>query len=478
MRHSARWLSVQSAGKHDDLCNTITGSHAMRGADVKRKLPSLYLNLILSRQFRWIRRFLAEWKRKLTFRPHVISVFLQIDDPYSYLLSHYLPLLAAQYKNIELRYHLCQALRHEFMPAPDMLAEYAPMECELLAKEFGVPFLDKGDTPVVEHRRDLLDFLADEEGEEDFNENFREALSVYWRGDTEGVDRLLRRPQPSRPDTNILISQNQQLLRKLGHYSTATMHYAGEWYWGADRLHYLTERLDALGLNRWPEQNAELASLKQAKQLSLPGAVPGTAENLPPLEMFHSFRSPYSYLALQRSFDIADAFGLKLEVKPVLPMVMRGMAVPKAKLLYIVKDACREAQRLGIPFGKMVDPLGRGAERCIAAFYYAKSQGRERDFLLAAGKAIWAEGVDVAEDEGMTHVAERSGLFWPELKAALSLDDWRAAAEENRAVMTEAGVWGVPSFKVGALILWGQDRDWLLARKIEDLCHAGDGIMV
>jgi 2-hydroxychromene-2-carboxylate isomerase len=445
---------------------------------MKRKLLSLYLTIIFTRQYRWIQRFLAEWKRKLTFKPHVISVFLQVDDPYSYLLSHYLPLVSSQYKNLEFRYYLCQALRHEFMPAPDMLAEYAPMECVLLAGEFGIPFLDKGDAPVVEHRRDLLDFLADEQGEGDFNETFRQALSVYWRGDTEGVDRLLGRPQPSRPDTNILISQNQLLLRKLGHYNTATVHYGGEWYWGVDRLHYLTSRLDKLGLNRWPEQNADLASLEQAKQLSLPAAVPGAAENLPPLEMFYSFRSPYSYLALQRTFDIADAFGLKLEVRPVLPMVMRGMAVPRPKLLYIAKDACREAERLGIPFGKMFDPVGLGAERCLAAFYYAKSQGRERDFLLAAGKAIWSEGVDIATDEGMEHVADGSGLFWPELKAALAPDDWRAIVEQNREAMSESGVWGVPSFRVGELALWGQDRDWLLARMIEDMCHTGDGIMV
>ena len=416
--------------------------------------------------------------RRLTFKPHVVSVFLQIDDPYSYLLSHYLPLVASQYKNVELRFYLCQALRHEYMPAPDLLTEYAPLECGLLAKEFGLPFLDKGDAPVVEHRRNLLDFLADEQGEEDFNESFCEALSVYWRGDAEGVERLLGRTQPSRPDTNILVSQNQLLLRKLGHYNTATMHYAGEWYWGVDRLHYLTSRLDALGANRWPEQNAVFASLQQARTLSLPAAKPGAADELPALEMFFSFRSPYSYLALQRTFDIADAFGLKLELKPVLPMVMRGMAVPRQKLMYIAKDASREAERMKIPFGKMFDPVGRGVERCIAAFYYAGTQGRERDFLLAAGKAVWAEGIDVAKDEGMEHVAERSGLFWPEVKEALTLDDWRSTAEENRQVMTEAGIWGVPSFKIGELALWGQDRDWLLARMIEDMCHTGDGIMV
>jgi len=27
-------------------------------------------------------------------------------------------------------------------------------------------------------------------------------------------------------------------------------------------------------------------------------------------------------------------------------------------------------------------------------------------------------------------------------------------------------------------VFWGQDRDWLLARHIEELCDTGDGILV
>ena len=256
------------------------------------------------------------------------------------------------------------------------------------------------------------------------------------------------------------------------------MYYAGEWYWGVDRLLYLTERFDGQGLNRFKEPVPELASLEQAMQLNLPATVPVKAGSLPPLEMFHSFRSPYSYLALRRTFEIADAFGLKLEVRPVLPMVMRGLAVPKSKLLYIANDANREARRLELPFGKIADSIGVGSERCIAAFYYAQGQGKERDFLYIVGQAIWSRAIDIASDEGMQIVAKRAGLSWPELKAAMQDDDWRAKVEANREALTEIGLWGVPSFKIGELVLWGQDRNWLLARKIEDMCHDGEGIMI
>ena len=442
---------------------------------MKRKLRSLILRVILAPGYRSFRRFTAEFWRRITLRKHVIQVFLQLDDPYSYLLSHYLQFVTRDYE-VDIRVYLSQALPDEFMPQPALLAEYAARDCKLLARELAIEFLDRGDTPVVEHRRALLDFLAGEQGRADFQQTLHQALSLYWRGDAEAVSRLIGHRQQGSGEADTLVSNNQSLLRKLGHYSCATVFYAGEWYWGIDRLAYLCTRLDGLRANKEPA--AELASMLQVMQLSLPAAVPTSARSLPPLEMYCSFRSPYSYLALQRTFDIADAFGLKLDLRPVLPMVMRGLAVPQKKLIYIVKDATREAQRLNVPFGRFSDPVGTGAERCIAVFYYAKSEGKEREFLLSASRGIWSEATDVATDEGMRRVTERAGLFWPDVIAAMANDDWREAVNENRESLTDAGLWGVPGFIIGDVALWGQDRDWLLTRQIEDMCMSGDGILV
>lgn len=444
---------------------------------MKSKLRSLYVRLILSPGYRKFWRVLAETGRLLRFRRHVVKVFLQLDDPYSYLLSHYLRIVAANYK-VELRIYLSQALRSEFMPQPAMLAEYAVRDCQQLASELGIEFLDRGDNPVVEYRRPLLDFLAEEQGQDDFAETMHDALALYWRGDAEGAAKLVGHLQPERAETNVLVARNQLLLRKLGHYNSAMMLYAGEWYWGVDRLLYLCTRLDSLRARRGKDAVAELASLRQVSQPNLPAAVPASAQKLPALEMFHSFRSPYSYLALQRTFDIADAFGVKLDIRPVLPMVVRGLKVPGKKLLYIVKDASREAKRLAVPFGKFCDPLGKGTERCIAVFYYAKSEDKEREFTLSAGRAIWAEGIDVASDEGMRTVTERAGLFWPDVVTAMNDESWRETVQTNRDALTEVGLWGVPDFIIGDLALWGQDRDWLLARQLEDMCLDTDGFLV
>ena len=131
---------------------------------MNRNLRSLFLTVILDSRFISLKRTLAELRRKLTFKTRVVHVFLQLDDPYSYLLSHYLEFVSRRYKKVEFRFYLCQALSGEFMPQPGMLADYAVNDCKLLAQEFGVPFLDMGDAPAVEYRRPLIDFLADQLG--------------------------------------------------------------------------------------------------------------------------------------------------------------------------------------------------------------------------------------------------------------------------------------------------------------------------
>ena len=443
---------------------------------IRNKLRSKLINVLVGEKTQSAKRSLAETRRKVSGRTHVVSAFLELDDPYSYLLAHYLPNLVAAY-DIEVRYYLVQSCNDEaYRPEPEMLAVYADEDCARVASELGVPFLDKGAAPPVEHRRALIDYLAALRDQPEFGKELLEAITAYWRGDSSEVERRVQDDNSAAGEA--LLVENQQRLLDLGHYNSATLHYGGEWYWGVDRLSYLTERLEALGARRHGADTARLASIRQAMQTALPIAPPSAAQELPPLELFFSFRSPYSYLCFERVFRIADSFRLKLNLRPVLPMVMRGMQVPREKMAYIATDTSREARRLGIPFGHIADPVGKGVERCLAVFYYAESEKRERDFLLQAGRAIWSRATDVASDAGMREVAGQCGLFWPDVLAAMEDDTWRTKVEQNRVAMFDSGCWGVPTIRLGDFVVWGQDRDWLLARHIEELCDTGEGIIV
>jgi 2-hydroxychromene-2-carboxylate isomerase len=114
----------------------------------------------------------------------------------------------------------------------------------------------------------------------------------------------------------------------------------------------------------------------------------------------------------------------------------------------------------------------------MAVFFYALAEKRERDFLINAGEAVWARGINLATDKGMRKVTGRTGLFWPDVLEAMQDDSWRQEVERNRASMEESGSWGVPTLRMADFVVWGQDRDWLLVRHIEDLCDTGEGILI
>jgi 2-hydroxychromene-2-carboxylate isomerase len=176
------------------------------------------------------------------------------------------------------------------------------------------------------------------------------------------------------------------------------------------------------------------------------------------VEFFFSFRSPYSYLAAPRAFGLLDRFDVDLAYRGVIPMAMRGQAVPRAKRLHTLRDVDREAARLGLPFGRIHDPIGAGAERCLLVAEHAVDAGRERDFVLEASRGIWAEAVDVASDAGLRGVAERAGLRWDACRTALEDPALRARVDASTARLDELGHWGVPVLVHRGELYWGQDH--------------------
>jgi 2-hydroxychromene-2-carboxylate isomerase len=176
------------------------------------------------------------------------------------------------------------------------------------------------------------------------------------------------------------------------------------------------------------------------------------------LDYFFSFRSPYSYLSGPRAFALADKYDVDVVFRGVVPMAMRGQAVPVAKRLHTMRDTKREADRLGMPFGRIHDPLGAGALRCLLVSEHAKDEGRVREFALQASSAIWSQAADVSRDDVLQAVCERSGLHWDRCAEALSDPAMQERVDENTAQLGRLGHWGVPVFELDGELFWGQDR--------------------
>ena len=176
------------------------------------------------------------------------------------------------------------------------------------------------------------------------------------------------------------------------------------------------------------------------------------------IDYFFSFRSPYSYLSGPRAFALADRFDVKVEFRPIRPMVTRGVPLPLSKKLHLLLDAAREAERLGMDFGRIHDPIGEGALRCLYVSEHAKGLGKEREFVLLASRAIWAERTCMVEDKGLRKICDQAGLEWDQCLAALHDDGIKQRIEENNRRLQELKMWGVPTLHFDVQAFWGQDR--------------------
>ncbi len=275
------------------------------------------------------------------------------------------------------------------------------------------------------------------------------AIETAWRSG-EAVPDPTGNPQKA-------LAKGARERKRLGHYLGGTFHFEGEWYWGLDRLGYLEDRLAGIG---WQEADHFVPRREATLQ-------PATPARQPVLEAFISLRSPYSYIAMERLMALADAHKAALRLRPVLPMVMRGLPVPTAKRLYIVRDTKREAERLGVPFGLIADPVGRPAERVLAVTFHALKQGKGAAFAHSFLKGVFAEGIDAGTRSGLLKLCKRAGLKATDMDAALVDQSWREEAEANREALLALGIWGVPAFRVDDRPAhWGQDRLWAVEQEM------------
>ncbi|WP_299892681.1 DsbA family protein [uncultured Ruegeria sp.] len=393
---------------------------------------------LTSRQLLRIRRIFHEGRRQVLRQPHVVHYFHDAADPYCHLTAQVLQRFQDRYR-VFVRPYLISGPPEDAVPDPVAHHRNALNDSRNLARKLGLaePSATGPDRHAVSQAEQALAAKL-EDGE--FLLGVSDISRKLWTG---GEFSKGKGTDPSSAK-----ARGDHQLSSFGHYIGGTFYYGGEWYWGVDRLHYLEDRLQNAGLG------ADLPPL-----IPVPDLQDTHAEGQA-IEFFFSFRSPYSYLAFDRVWELARRSGADLVLRPVLPMLMRGLPVPKAKSSYILLDCAREARRLGVPFGRICDPLGVGVERGYALLDHAHSQGRMVEYCSAFLRGVWSQGLDASTNNGLAQIVGQAGLDWNIARQELTTQNWRARVEQNQDRLQEIGLWGVPSFRVSGQSIWGQDRLW------------------
>lgn len=437
-----------------------------------RQLSSVVARGVASRSWRRLRHLPAGFQARRRGGRQVLEFFHQVDDPHSHLAVQCLAGLRSNYE-VDLVVHLVPPPALVSNPDADTYQAWARRDAADVAPDYGLKFDDPGRQPDLELVRLARRILSPALDRSFLPELAVEVGQVLWRGDGAELEALASRHGVD-PDTTARAreARGDERRRQLGHYAAGMFHFGGawgwggEWYWGVDRLLHLEARLATLGATlgatppllprpalQWPRDKASVSGIR--------------------IECFASVRSPYSAIVMRRLLDWTDATGVELVLRPVLPMVMRGVALSRAKGFYILSDTAREADRLGARFGWLVDPIGEPAERALALFPWAQSKGLGDRYLLSCHEGAWADGIDLGTDRGLARVVNRCNLSFSEAKPWLARDDWRDTMESNRLALYDLGLWGVPSFRVtgpdaaaGSWSTWGQDRLWRVTREV------------
>jgi 2-hydroxychromene-2-carboxylate isomerase len=205
------------------------------------------------------------------------------------------------------------------------------------------------------------------------------------------------------------------------------------------------------------------------------------------VDLFFSFRSPYSYLALPKTLKLVADYDAKVILRPVYPLAVRVPGFFKRTnpqfARYVVLDSSRVARHDNIPFRfPRPDPIVQDMttldvaeqqphiHRLTRLGAAAQLEGRSLEFTDAISRVLW-DGTVRGWNEGdhLARAAHAAGFDLAAMDAAIAADPdrYEEIIKANETAHAASGHWGVPTFAFENEPFFGQDRIDLLIWRME-----------
>jgi 2-hydroxychromene-2-carboxylate isomerase len=205
------------------------------------------------------------------------------------------------------------------------------------------------------------------------------------------------------------------------------------------------------------------------------------------VDLFFSFRSPYSYLSLPKMVKMVADFDVTVDLRPVYPLAVRvpdffKRSNPKF-LPYVAIDSVRVAQRENIPYRfPRPDPIVQDLTTLKVAEHQpyihrltrlgalAQAEGRSLEFVHAIAPVLW-DGSVTGWNKGdhLAKAASAAGFDLTAMDGAIVADPdrYERIISDNERDHAASGHWGVPTFVFESEPFFGQDRIDLLIWRME-----------
>ncbi|MCX2980412.1 2-hydroxychromene-2-carboxylate isomerase [Halieaceae bacterium IMCC14734] len=194
------------------------------------------------------------------------------------------------------------------------------------------------------------------------------------------------------------------------------------------------------------------------------------------INLYWSFRSPYSYLATPGALQLVKDFDAEIQFRPVLPLALRQpdffSPENQKRARYIRIDYPRRAAMLGLPQRwPSPDPIVQDMQtfkiaedqpyihRLTYLGVEAQRRGRGIEFAASVSRMIFGGTRDWDQGDHLTAAAAAAGLDLDAMEAAIEDPaDHLAEVAENQHALENSGHWGVPTFVYADEPFFGQDR--------------------
>ena len=427
-------------------------------AKVRNKIMNTYASYDLVEKT----RAAFEAKRKDSQEPHTVIYFHKVDDPYSALTIEFVEKIATSF-DVLLQPVLVGEENPETIHEPNMYGDYCLRDVNIISDYYGVTFSSKSypEKDLVNLANSILT-AVDESG---FISLAKKVSKALWAHDQKTLEELSIKHVASPDEVLKKLQLGNAIRDDKDYYFGSAFYYGKELYWGLDRINYLEERLDELGLRKYSmHESICVPNLKAPDILK--------SEHKFNLYYYPSLNSPYTFVSVKGVQEIKDRYPINLITKPVLPMLMRKMTIPNSKVKYIISDAAREGLKKNNPIGKIYSPIGKPARKAYSIFPIINEAGKGFEYINELLQASFYDGINIGEDDYLKSTVEKLGLDWNIISKKLGNNDWKKVLDNNLKDMYSGKCWGVPSFKItdanddNPFYVWGQDRMWLLKEEI------------
>ena len=197
------------------------------------------------------------------------------------------------------------------------------------------------------------------------------------------------------------------------------------------------------------------------------------------IDLYFSYRSPYSYLILPRMLKLKEKYDIDINFKIVYPIAIRMPEWFEGKNIFTyfffkMIDMRLQAKKLGIPFTTKLrpDPIrqnimtGKISNHQPYIFdichlgQMAQIKGVGIEFAFEVSSMIFGGVEKWNTDENLSKAAKKVGLDLKQLRESVNVHEEEIISQikQNQVDQLNAGHHGVPLTVIGEKYFFGQDQ--------------------